>query len=79
MIEIFTKVTVTDISKDWLIYIFNFTVWFYMYIHYKKNMTSTVDDFCETSNSDVLKPMLILQNGHLSLSQDTVPTLDAIK
>ena len=42
-------------------------------------MTSTVDDFCATSNSDVLKPMLILQNGHLSLSRDTVPTLDAIK
>lgn len=34
-------------------------------------MTSTVDDFCETSNSDVLNPMLLffsLQRGHLNLS-----------
>ena len=46
----------------------------------KKNMTSTVDDFCETSNSDVLSPMLLSLRGVISIYQaDTFPALTALK
>jgi hypothetical protein len=46
----------------------------------KKNMTSTVDDFCETSNSDVLSPMLLSLRGVISICPaDTFPALTAIK